>query len=760
MTTTLFFYIINFIVTKAGFKYILTMVMKMENDVKNEKLTPCFGQMSIWAYSIGTSIGWGSLVVTCNTYLAQAGVMGTVLGLVVGMLVTFVITQNLQYMIRRNQDAGGIYKFAQKVCGHDFGFLAAWFLLLTYISILWANITSVPLFARYFLGDVFQFGFHYHIFGYEVYFGETLLSIAAICLAGLLCVHCRKGTNGIMVVSAITFVAGFTFCTIWALIHHGQGNFSFEPLYLPDSAAVIQISRIAIMSPWAFIGFENISHFSEEYTFKVDKVRKILYTSVILSTLVYVFVTLLSVTAYPPEYASWIEYISDMGNLTGFKAVPAFYAINYYLGNTGVAILMFALFGAIVTSLLGNTMALSRLMYAAGRDGGAPSWLKKRNKQGNPVYAISAVVLLSVLIPFLGRTAIGWIVDITTLGATIIYGLASYAVYKDAQQNNIRVERTTGMVGLILMLTFALMLLLPHLFSFSSMASESYILFDLWAVLGLVYFRRLVVTDKNRQYGRSVLVWFMLLLFVLFASMMWVSEATQKVTGGVIDEIGNYYNSTQALSGDSIYLMEQSHKIHNINALFTVASFAVFIVFALIILSNFKIMKKREEEHSKQLDLAEQRAATDQLTGVKNRHAYYLKELELNEKIDNNEIDSFAIVVCDINDLKLVNDNKGHNLGDQCICCSCKLICSIFKRSPVFRIGGDEFVVILEGDDYENRFELMEQIGRKTMECKEKVGSTIASGISEFVKGKDKFVSEVFARADSMMYEKKNQMKC
>ena len=79
---------------------------------ENEKLKPNFSPLSIWSFSIGTSIGWGSLAVTCNTYLAQAGVMGTALGLIFGMLVIFIITHNLQYTICRNQDAGGIYSFA------------------------------------------------------------------------------------------------------------------------------------------------------------------------------------------------------------------------------------------------------------------------------------------------------------------------------------------------------------------------------------------------------------------------------------------------------------------------------------------------------------------------------------------------------------------------------------------------------------------------------------------------------------------------
>lgn len=54
------------------------------------------------------------------------------------------------------------------------------------------------------------------------------------------------------------------------------------------------------------------------------------------------------------------------------------------------------------------------------------------------------------------------------------------------------------------------------------------------------------------------------------------------------------------------------------------------------------------------------------------------------------------MIVFDINNLKIINDTLGHDFGDILIIDSCKLICKVFKRSPVYRIGGDEFVVILE----------------------------------------------------------------
>ena len=151
------------------------------NKMRTNSLRQGFTPLGIWALSIGTSIGWGSFIVTCNTYLQKSGILGTTFGLLAGMAVILVITWNLQYMIQKAPNAGGVYTFEKKTGGKDLGFLAFWFVLLTYLAILWANITSVPLFARFFLGSTFRFGFHYHIFGYEVWFGEALLPFVLWC---------------------------------------------------------------------------------------------------------------------------------------------------------------------------------------------------------------------------------------------------------------------------------------------------------------------------------------------------------------------------------------------------------------------------------------------------------------------------------------------------------------------------------------------------------------------------------------------------
>ena len=566
--------------------------MKAENT--NRGLRAGFTPLGMWAFSIGTSIGWGSFIVTCNTYLQKSGILGTVFGLLLGMAVILVITWNLQYMISQAPSAGGIYTFEKKVGGKDLGFLALWFVLLTYLAILWANMTSLPLFARFFLGDTFQFGFHYQIFGYQVWLGEALLSMCAVVLIGVLCMSSSRLPNRIMIVAALTFAVGFTVCAMIAVLRH-ESSFSYEPLYTEGASAFAQIVRIAAISPWAFIGFENISHFSEEYRFPIKKVRGILIASVLVTTLLYLFVSLLSVSAYPPEYGSWLQYIRDMGNLEGIKAVPAFYAADHYLGRFGVTVLMLALFGVILTSLIGNLLALSRLLFAAGREGEMPRAFAGLNERGIPATAIWVVVAVSIFVPFLGRTAIGWIVDVTTLGATIIYGLISHAVFRHAQGKHHRAEQVTGLLGFLLMVVFALLLLIPGLLPFDAMETESYVLFIVWSLLGLAYFRGLIRRDEKREFGKSMIVWILLLVLVLFASMMWVSRSTENAANEAVERILEYHEShptddsnADVKSDRTAYLQEQAEAITQTNTLYSIVSLGLFLLVVTMMLNNYR----------------------------------------------------------------------------------------------------------------------------------------------------------------------------
>ncbi len=729
--------------------------MSFSPDTRRE-LRPYLAPRHVWALSLGTSVGWGSLVVTSNTYLAQAGPLGTVLGLVAGMAIMLVISRNYHFLMNAYPEAGGAYAYVRDVYGPDRGFLVAWFLALTYLAILWANVTSLPLFARIFIGDVFQFGRLYTIFGYDVYLGEALLSIAALAAAGALCMRFKRGIAQGMVFLVCVFFLGILFCCAAALIMRDR---PLTPAYIPDSKALSQVITIAVISPWAFIGFENISHATGEFTFKPQKSFRILVTAVVTTTLLYVAVVLLSVTAYPPEYDSWLSYINDIGNLDGLRALPAFYAANHYLGSLGVWVLSASLLALILTSFFGNILALSRLIYALALDEILPARFAKVSKRDIPRNAIGLVIAVSCLIPFVGRTAIGWIVDVTTFGATMIYGFVSAAAGKRAAFEKDKATALTGRLGLVIMILFGLYLLVPNFFQESSMETETYFLFVIWAIFGLIFFYVIAHRDKHNRFGSAIVVWISFLSLILFVSLVWMSQYTMRATLEGMNSIQQYFSDTNGSDYGQWFVRQIMDDIRIAEGRSILVVVAMFTFSLILLVNNYNTMSRRAQRSEAELGVMKVIANTDPLTGVKNKLAYTDTEARLNDQISEHNAGSFAILVCDLNGLKLINDTLGHKAGDRYIREASSLICDHFKHSPVFRIGGDEFAVVLEGQDYLFRQELLQALDSLIEENVRTGGVVVSIGAAEYKPEHDMNVQSVFGRADARMYERKRQLK-
>ncbi len=155
-------------------------------------------------------------------------------------------------------------------------------------------------------------------------------------------------------------------------------------------------------------------------------------------------------------------------------------------------------------------------------------------------------------------------------------------------------------------------------------------------------------------------------------------------------------------------------------------------------------------------------AYKDALTHVGSKIAYDRAIRALEKEISENKI-PFAIAMIDLNNLKNINDGYGHSNGNSYIYGACQIICSIFRHSPVFRIGGDEFVVILKNTDYDNRAELINQSKQKFSETESDNSRepwerfSAAVGIAEYHSGDT--ADTVFKNADKDMYENKMSMK-
>lgn len=180
----------------------------------------------------------------------------------------------------------------------------------------------------------------------------------------------------------------------------------------------------------------------------------------------------------------------------------------------------------------------------------------------------------------------------------------------------------------------------------------------------------------------------------------------------------------------------------------------------IICIENRDEVIKKEQEHLQALSVANEMARKDILTGTRNKTAFVEYKKELQKDIDEKVTDSFGVIVCDINDLKFINDTQGHNAGDEYIKAACRLICRTFAHSPVFRIGGDEFVIILRKQDYSDRENLLSAF-RKQIEDNLRIGSgpVVASGLAEYQQDSGNTVEDVFKLADGRMYEEKTYLK-
>ncbi len=151
-------------------------------------------------------------------------------------------------------------------------------------------------------------------------------------------------------------------------------------------------------------------------------------------------------------------------------------------------------------------------------------------------------------------------------------------------------------------------------------------------------------------------------------------------------------------------------------------------------------------------------ANTDSMTGVRNKHAFIEMEANLNTRIRENDLDKLAVLVCDINGLKAVNDTQGHAAGDKLIKDAAELICERFTHGAVYRIGGGEFVVILQGKGYDSMAEVLDEINRTVEENIGTGNVVIAIGYS-VLNETDEQVHDVFERADQKMYARKQELK-
>ena len=501
---------------------------------KTAELKPYLSPFAAWALSFGCSVGWGSFVMPATTFIPMAGPLGTAIGFGIGAVIMLILGMNFHYLINKYPDAGGTYSYAKNIFGTDHGFISSWFLGLSYIAILWANVNAIILISRTVVGGIFQVGFSYRIAGDTVYLGEILVCLMVIALVGLLCMGSRFVSAKVQILFALILILGISLVFAFAMAHQPENTQGMAPLFASGKGKALQIISVITLTPWAFVGYESISHSAGEFKFTTKKAFLIMALGVVAAAAAYLFLNFIAVSAVPPEYADWSSYFADLENLKGYLGIPTFYAAYRALGQAGSVVLSAAVIGGIVTGLVGSMIASSRLLFSMGKDGLLPEWFGKVSRYGTPDHAILFIMGISAVIPFLGRTAIGWIVDVTTIGVTVAYGFTSACAMVAAKNEKKKLYRGTGAVGLVLSVILFVLLLIPGLLTSNILEPETYLVLSVWSIIGLFFFRVRYTKNYSLHLGKSNIVMIVLVSMNVFCSSLWLLQQYEKGASGLL----------------------------------------------------------------------------------------------------------------------------------------------------------------------------------------------------------------------------------
>ena len=464
--------------------------------------------------AFGCMVGWGAFVMPGTTFLPLAGPAGTIIAMLISVAIILVIAYNYVFLIKSRPSIGGVYAYTKEALGRDHAFLCSWFVVLSYLTIVFLNATALFIVIRTLFGDMLQRGISYEIAGQNIYLAEVGVSVVALACVGAMLIKAKPIIQRIhTVLSVILLVGTFIVAAMcaphadWGEITTAFGTMGYDPAYA--------VFTIVILAPWAFVGFEIVSLESTHFDFPLKKSKRVMFSAILLAGFVYTALAVISVVVVPDGYGSWQEYLSDLSNLSGVEGVPTFFVARSVLGTPGLVILGVSALAAILTGMIGAYRAATRMLATMAEDH------ILSEKFTTTSTSIVFIMIISIFIAFLGRNALDWFVELTSFGAVVGFGYASAAAYKIAKIEGEKRVIVPALIGTVISVSFALVQLVPRLTAVEAMDENAYLLLSLWCLLGFIFYWRTVDNDSLTDYAGISLSGAALFTMLLYSTVMW-----------------------------------------------------------------------------------------------------------------------------------------------------------------------------------------------------------------------------------------------
>ena len=415
-------------------------------------------------------------------------------------------------MIPKYPKAGGEFTFTKECFGKRLAFICGWFLIAAYLTNVPMNSTAIGLIVDGLDGtaDILKFGFHYTVAGFEIYFGEMIFAMAILILFAIINLLGVKKAGIVQTILSSLLVVSVFALAISALISSKAQGINMTPIWGFDKNAAMaagatteNISDFAkggtvgilsailatfAIAPWAYVGFDTIPQAAEEFKFSYKKVIGIMVIAILFGCFVYTTNNTVAAAAlknWPDRVMSgeWVLLV----------------AAEEMLGIFGKLLIGIAVSCAVLSGIMGFYLAASRLMYSMAKDEYLPRFFGKLDgKYGTPGNAIIFCLIISLSGPILGREALGWFVDMSSIGASIGFFFTGASAFKKLKaENDGSVSlKAVALMGMLFSIIFMILQLVPipglvgvHF------GKESYLMLLVWIAIGILFY-----IAKNKRY--------------------------------------------------------------------------------------------------------------------------------------------------------------------------------------------------------------------------------------------------------------------
>ncbi len=454
-------------------------------EKKKSEFNKVFSAWDVLVLAFGAMIGWG-WVVSSGDWIASGGVIGAMVGFALGGVMIFFVGLTYAELTAAMPQCGGEHVFSYKAMGPVGSFICTWAIILGYVSVVCFEACAFPTIITYIFPGFLK-GYLYTVAGFDIY--ASWLAVAVFLAIFITVINILGAKTAAVLQTILTvIIGGVGILLIVGSLFSGDTSNLDGQLFVGKTAgsAVESILKVALVTPFFFIGFDVIPQAAEEINVPLKKLGRIIILSIVLAVAFYALIIFgVGLVLNSTE-------IANSANGSGLVTADAM--AKAFNSSVMAKVLIVGGMCGIITSWNSFLIGGSRAMYSMAESYMIPRFFTKLHPtRKTPVNALYLIGLLSVLAPFAGRKMLVWIVDAGNFGCCLAYCMVaiSFIILRKKRPDmkrpyQVKHYKFVGIMAVLMSGFMVAMYVIPG--SSCALVWQEWLMTGGWILLGVVFY--------------------------------------------------------------------------------------------------------------------------------------------------------------------------------------------------------------------------------------------------------------------------------